>query len=179
MEKVEGGEIIDGPNDDRDWNSPGSIECTVPRCCWPPHPDDLADWILNPGTCSPPYGYPLYFGRATSIGLTAGGGGTGLNPNNARKADGGNGPQKNPIKKNSGTFSPGPNNANEKQPNSSRNQSDAFETAAMGFFAKDGMENAKVVYAFLKNVSDQCLGCLLYTSPSPRDVEESRMPSSA
>ena len=25
----------------------------------------------------------------------------------------------------------------------------------------------------------QDLGCLLYTSPSPRDVEESRMPSSA
>ena len=24
-----------------------------------------------------------------------------------------------------------------------------------------------------------CKGCLLYTSPSPRDVEESRMPSSA
>ena len=24
-----------------------------------------------------------------------------------------------------------------------------------------------------------CLSCLLYTSPSPRDVEESRMPSSA
>jgi len=24
-----------------------------------------------------------------------------------------------------------------------------------------------------------CTGCLLYTSPSPRDVEESRMPSSA
>ena len=24
-----------------------------------------------------------------------------------------------------------------------------------------------------------CLACLLYTSPSPRDVEESRMPSSA
>ena len=24
-----------------------------------------------------------------------------------------------------------------------------------------------------------CSGCLLYTSPSPRDVEESRMPSSA
>ena len=24
-----------------------------------------------------------------------------------------------------------------------------------------------------------CIGCLLYTSPSPRDVEESRMPSSA
>ena len=26
---------------------------------------------------------------------------------------------------------------------------------------------------------DGILGCLLYTSPSPRDVEESRMPSSA
>ena len=25
----------------------------------------------------------------------------------------------------------------------------------------------------------RCEGCLLYTSPSPRDVEESRMPSSA
>ena len=28
-------------------------------------------------------------------------------------------------------------------------------------------------------VGDQVLHCLLYTSPSPRDVEESRMPSSA
>ena len=26
---------------------------------------------------------------------------------------------------------------------------------------------------------DQTIACLLYTSPSPRDVEESRMPSSA
>ena len=25
----------------------------------------------------------------------------------------------------------------------------------------------------------RCISCLLYTSPSPRDVEESRMPSSA
>ena len=28
-------------------------------------------------------------------------------------------------------------------------------------------------------VGSQIKGCLLYTSPSPRDVEESRMPSSA
>ena len=28
-------------------------------------------------------------------------------------------------------------------------------------------------------IRDQDSGCLLYTSPSPRDVEESRMPSSA
>ena len=29
------------------------------------------------------------------------------------------------------------------------------------------------------NSNTECNGCLLYTSPSPRDVEESRMPSSA
>ena len=31
----------------------------------------------------------------------------------------------------------------------------------------------------IKKFSSQLLLCLLYTSPSPRDVEESRMPSSA
>ena len=30
-----------------------------------------------------------------------------------------------------------------------------------------------------RQVDDKPYGCLLYTSPSPRDVEESRMPSSA
>ena len=30
-----------------------------------------------------------------------------------------------------------------------------------------------------KSVGDEVKICLLYTSPSPRDVEESRMPSSA
>jgi len=30
-----------------------------------------------------------------------------------------------------------------------------------------------------KIVPSRITGCLLYTSPSPRDVEESRMPSSA
>ena len=29
------------------------------------------------------------------------------------------------------------------------------------------------------DISDEASDCLLYTSPSPRDVEESRMPSSA
>ena len=31
----------------------------------------------------------------------------------------------------------------------------------------------------ISDFEDLCMGCLLYTSPSPRDVEESRMPSSA
>ena len=30
-----------------------------------------------------------------------------------------------------------------------------------------------------KKVEDMCKNCLLYTSPSPRDTEVSRMPSSA
>ena len=30
-----------------------------------------------------------------------------------------------------------------------------------------------------KELHQEYVGCLLYTSPSPRDVEESRMPSSA
>ena len=36
-------------------------------------------------------------------------------------------------------------------------------------------------YVSLRQVvhPEQCMHCLLYTSPSPRDVEESRMPSSA
>ena len=31
----------------------------------------------------------------------------------------------------------------------------------------------------ISNLARPSSGCLLYTSPSPRDVEESRMPSSA
>ena len=38
----------------------------------------------------------------------------------------------------------------------------------------DKYDNSKPIYLFTINKS-----CLLYTSPSPRDVEESRMPSSA
>ena len=32
---------------------------------------------------------------------------------------------------------------------------------------------------FIEAISTKVSNCLLYTSPSPRDVEESRMPSSA
>ena len=36
-----------------------------------------------------------------------------------------------------------------------------------------------VVHVWLKNHQGQYLICLLYTSPSPRDRQKSRMPSSA
>ena len=47
---------------------------------------------------------------------------------------------------------------------------------------KDSLWTTKGNVAVLLNqtgFSDWVGGCLLYTSPSPRDVEESRMPSSA
>ena len=39
--------------------------------------------------------------------------------------------------------------------------------------------NQAKIEAIVSSLSDQAETCLLYTSPSPRDVEESRMPSSA
>ena len=42
----------------------------------------------------------------------------------------------------------------------------------------DAIQHAKEDVPFLKD-HPQYIDCLLYTSPSPRDVEESRMPSSA
>ena len=47
----------------------------------------------------------------------------------------------------------------------------ALATGLIGFALKDGIN--------LFRAPSQVLACLLYTSPSPRDVEESRMPSSA
>ena len=46
-------------------------------------------------------------------------------------------------------------------------------------FGTDGIRgifNEEITYALAYKVG---YSCLLYTSPSPRDVEESRMPSSA
>ena len=43
-------------------------------------------------------------------------------------------------------------------------------------FAILGSVNKQVL---TKNINDQIYICLLYTSPSPRDAHESRMPSSA
>ena len=37
----------------------------------------------------------------------------------------------------------------------------------------------RVVDAFVETLDLTALGCLLYTSPSPRDLSTSRMPSSA
>ena len=49
------------------------------------------------------------------------------------------------------------------------------------YFAESG-NNLIVLYSelpFYKDLQNQFLDCLLYTSPSPRDRQKSRMPSSA
>ena len=52
----------------------------------------------------------------------------------------------------------------------------------LGLFNIDGVtageKDAAPIGSFAR-LQEQSMGCLLYTSPSPRDVEESRMPSSA
>ena len=49
----------------------------------------------------------------------------------------------------------------------------------IGAFALSGsLTNNLAVYMLFEKIP-LIYGCLLYTSPSPRDVEESRMPSSA
>ena len=43
----------------------------------------------------------------------------------------------------------------------------------------DDGDLAAEIIAHVKDANNKHHDCLLYTSPSPRDVEESRMPSSA
>ena len=57
---------------------------------------------------------------------------------------------------------------------------DADTFGAVSISLADG-ENMKVYYNrdLVSKIDEDSRDCLLYTSPSPRDVEESRMPSSA
>ena len=58
----------------------------------------------------------------------------------------------------------------------------AFEEKAAEAFNRGDQNNGQVIRAAtakLGGETPRAIACLLYTSPSPRDVEESRMPSSA
>ena len=47
-------------------------------------------------------------------------------------------------------------------------------------FGSDGVEGcAHSIFEIVSNSIDEARDCLLYTSPSPRDMRRSRMPSSA
>ena len=55
-----------------------------------------------------------------------------------------------------------------------------FETPTSGSISIDGVDMAGVEpYSRPVNMMFQSYACLLYTSPSPRDRQKSRMPSSA
>ena len=57
----------------------------------------------------------------------------------------------------------------------------ALMLSRRGFFKAAGVVGAGLLVAYYLNEDDQPvpLSCLLYTSPSPRDKRQSRMPSSA
>ena len=57
----------------------------------------------------------------------------------------------------------------------SRESTDPGKNAGSGTNREENAMN----YSDVLNNARQCIGCLLYTSPSPRDAHESRMPSSA
>ena len=50
---------------------------------------------------------------------------------------------------------------------------------ALSGFSNEGMITVAMLYIVAKGVSQTGAACLLYTSPSPRDLSTSRMPSSA
>ena len=54
---------------------------------------------------------------------------------------------------------------------------DAFRESHTDPLVRKGEDN--ICKEFLEEFSGNCLVCLLYTSPSPRDRQKSRMPSSA
>jgi len=134
----------DTPVADGDGNQTGALEITVPRCTWPPHPDDLTRFNNGQGTCSPPYGYPLYWGRATAIGLWSGGS-VGLSATSPDLVSGGNGAVK-------------PEAAKQFGADATSDKNKAHQTASSIASAEKGLENAKMVYNFLKGITDECLG---------------------
>ena len=52
-------------------------------------------------------------------------------------------------------------------------------SAARALITENSVGAEQIALRSMKIAADMCIYCLLYTSPSPRDVEESRMPSSA
>ena len=47
------------------------------------------------------------------------------------------------------------------------------------FYGAEGLGKKQTALQFIKEIFKQSSPCLLYTSPSPRDLSTSRMPSSA
>ena len=59
------------------------------------------------------------------------------------------------------------------------NVEEALQPQMEEFLSSYVSENTSVAYTSTKLLKEQLDSCLLYTSPSPRDLSTSRMPSSA
>ena len=164
VEKVSaGGAIIDDDaggtaNNEADGSgniTGGTAEITVPRCVWVPSTSDKTKWDNGTQWCSPPYGFPLYYERAKKIGLYTGGA-LGMSAKSPKIADDASGSNVNMFKKNAARV----NNSDGTSvfPQATIKNQEALETAITAAFAKEGLNNAKVIYNFLKAVADECLG---------------------
>ena len=58
-------------------------------------------------------------------------------------------------------------------------KSNDIESAVKTLSSEEQDVLLKFIYKGFSEPSDSACGCLLYTSPSPRDKRQSRMPSSA
>ena len=56
-------------NQRKTWIDENRYAVVVPRCVWPSERNYSFQFGEPASQCSPPYGYPLYFGRATAIGI--------------------------------------------------------------------------------------------------------------
>lgn len=139
---------------------------TVPRCVWDSDKPYLVDgYPASP--CSPPFGYPLYYGRATSIGIVEAGIGKLSSMKNRVISDLNrlekqeSGLRKIQTLKNLGI-------RKDKIRNSMKeagiivgellSESNRRFLYNIENVAKRHVENSKKVYEFLKKVADECLG---------------------
>lgn len=130
----------------------GTRECTVPRCTHPPCKIDKLKWQNGQNDeqwCSPPYGYPLYWGRAGAIGIFTGSN-TGGSNKNPKAVD----PKG--VAPNAAANQAKPKSNASKQTGNDANKN--FEDSVSAYMTKLGVENAKKVFAFVKAVADECLG---------------------
>lgn len=173
MESVEEGDIVDRyyasvlSGDGRILELSNNYAVTVPRCTWPPHPDENGFINGEPkNPCSPPYGWPLYWHRALNIGIPmAGSAGVSAAANKILKLSGNitineqahtaNSPKNGEVN-NSTVIN---NIQNGQSVSISSAQQNAITAIAISDkVSRSGLANAKLVYNFLKKVADECLG---------------------
>lgn len=160
--------------------SDGVYKCGVPRCRFISTKSvyassEVTGMYLPVCRCSPPYGYPLYFGRASAIGASntvvlenavfnmAGAGSTDIFNPDSESLHGSDASE--PGKRDKKTKRGGNKSDIEALPNDASQPimlSPAFAGKSPNNLYKSGFsarqENAKKVHAMLKSLADECLG---------------------